>query len=163
MQKVTECLTFSERSYCVFAPQGFVIKCFLIFIVDEVKNFTANNFLQVCVLVTYQKPCIIGQSCTGIYAKGWYSYIEEFRGSEAVDGFCYKFIYEDCRVQGQRFCTRSETSLYYSGLLFGKVSPRIFTVKLVYFIGFPRSSYLVLFTIPLCMILILVCFNKIYS
>ena len=28
-----------------------------------------------------------------------------------------------------------------------------FTVKLVCFIGFPRSSYLVLFTILLCMIL----------
>ena len=163
MQKVTECLTLSERNYCVFAPQGFVIKCFLIFIVNEVKNFAANNLLQVCVLVMYQKPCIIGQSRTRIRAKGWHSYIEEFRGSEAVDGFCYKFIYMDCRVQEQRFCTRSETSLYYSGLLFGKVSPRIFTVKLVYFIGFPRSSYLVLFTIPLCMILILVCFSKVYS
>ena len=43
MQKVTECLIFFERSYCVFAPQGFVTKCFLIFIVDEVKNFAANN------------------------------------------------------------------------------------------------------------------------
>ena len=53
------------------------------------------------------------------------------------------------------FCIRSKTSLYYSELLFGKVSPRVFTVKLVCFIDFPRSSYLVLFTIPLCMILTL--------
>ena len=30
--------------------------------------------------------------------KGWRSYIEEFRGSEAIEGFCCKFIYEDCRV-----------------------------------------------------------------
>ena len=51
------------------------------------------------------------------------------------------------------FCTRFETSLYYNGLLFEKVSPQFFTVKLVCFIGFPGLSYLVLFTFPLCMIL----------
>ena len=43
---------------------------------------------------------------------------------------------------------------YYSELFFGKVSPsKFFTVELVCFIIFPGSSYLVLFTIPLCMIL----------
>ena len=41
--------------------------------------------------------------------------------------------------------------------------PRFFIVKLVFFFGFPESSYVVLFTIPLCMILIFVCFNKVYS
>ena len=87
MQKVTECLILSERSYCVFAPWSFVTKCFLIFIVDEVKNFAANNLPQVGVLVTYWEPCIFGQSHTGIHAKGWCSYIEEFRGSEAVESF----------------------------------------------------------------------------
>ena len=64
------------------------------------------------------------------------------------------------------FSTKSETSLYYSGLLFGKVSPRFFTVKLVCFIGFPGSSYLVLFIFLLHdfdMILMFICFNKFYS
>ena len=126
MQKVTECLILSERSYCVFAPQGFVTKCFLIFIVDEVRNFATNNLLQVGVLVTYWEPCITGLSHIRICAKSWCSYTEEFTGSEVIEGFYCKFIYGDCRVQGQRFCTRSETSLYYSGLLFGKVSPQVF-------------------------------------
>ena len=61
------------------------------------------------------------------------------------------------------FCTRSETSLYYSELLFGKVSTRFFTVKLVCFIGFLGSSYLVLFIFQFHdfdMILMFVCFNK---
>ena len=44
----------------------------------------------------------------------------------------------------------------------GRFCPRFFTVKLVCFIGFPRSSYLVLFIFPLCMILMFVCFNKVY-
>ena len=35
----------------------------------------------------------------------------------------------------------------------GRFSPRYFTMKLVYFIGFPGSSYLVLFNFLLCMIL----------
>ena len=44
--------------------------------------------------------------------------------------------------------------------------PRFFTLKLVCFIGFPRSSYLVLFIFPLHdfdMILMFVYFNKFYS
>ena len=45
----------------------------------------------------------------------------------------------------------------------GKFPPRFFTVKLVCFIGFSGSSYLVLFTIPLYMILMFICFNKVYS
>ena len=39
-------------------------------------------------------------------------------------------------------------------------------MKLVYFIGFPRLSYLVLFIFPqhdFNMILMLVCFNNVYS
>ena len=45
----------------------------------------------------------------------------------------------------------------------GRLSPRFFTMKLVCFIGFLGSSYLVLFTFALCMILIFICFNKVYS
>ena len=48
----------------------------------------------------------------------------------------------------------------------GRFPPRFFTVKLVCFIGFLGSSYLVLFTFPLHnfdMILMFVCFNKFYS
>ena len=49
----------------------------------------------------------------------------------------------------------------------GRFPPRFFTVKLVGFIGFPGSSYLVLFIFSLHlyfdMILKFVCFNKFYS
>ena len=48
----------------------------------------------------------------------------------------------------------------------GRFPPRFFTVKLVYFIGFPGLSYLVLSIFPLHdfdMILMFVCFNKFYS
>ena len=44
--KGDQCLILSERNYCIFAPLGFVTKCFLIFIVDEVKNFAANIFFK---------------------------------------------------------------------------------------------------------------------
>ena len=55
------------------------------------------------------------------------------------------------------------TSVYYFS---GRFPLRFFTVKLVCFIGFPRSSYLVLFIFPLHdfdMIFMFVCFNKFYS
>ena len=45
----------------------------------------------------------------------------------------------------------------------GRFPPKFFTVKLVCFIGFPGSSYLILFIIPLCMILMFVCLSKNYS
>ena len=48
----------------------------------------------------------------------------------------------------------------------GRFPPRFFIVKLVCFIRFPRSSYLVLFIFSLHdfdMILMFVCFNKFYS
>ena len=47
--------------------------------------------------------------------------------------------------------------------LLGRFPPRFFTVKLVCFIGFLGLSYLVVFTFLLYMILMLVCFNKVYS
>ena len=53
MQKVTDALFSLKEATVSFVPQGFVTKCFLIFIVDEVKNFAANNLLRVGVLVTY--------------------------------------------------------------------------------------------------------------
>ena len=46
----------------------------------------------------------------------------------------------------------------------GRFPPRFFTVKLVYFIGFPRLSYLILFIFPLYdfdMILMFVCFLQV--
>ena len=39
-----------------FAPYGFVTKYFLIFIVDEVKNFVANNIFKLLKLVMYWDP-----------------------------------------------------------------------------------------------------------
>ena len=47
MQKVIDALFSLKEAIASFAPQGFVTKCFLIFIVDEVKNFAANNLLLV--------------------------------------------------------------------------------------------------------------------
>lgn len=44
----TKSLIFSMRSYYVYMPWGFVTKYFLIFIVDEVKNFAANNNIWSC-------------------------------------------------------------------------------------------------------------------
>ena len=113
MQKVIDALFSLKEATASFASQGFVTKCFLIFIVDEVKNFTANIFFKlVCQSHTGSRASLVSHVLGSMHQKGWHSYIEEFRGSEVVEGFYYKFIYRDCRVQGQRFCTKSETSFY---------------------------------------------------
>ena len=57
MKNVTNAL-FSLKEATVSLCLGvFVTKCFLIFIVDEVKNFATNNLLQVGELVTYCDLC----------------------------------------------------------------------------------------------------------
>ena len=65
------------------------------------------------------------------------------------------------------FCTRSETSLYYSELLFGKVFPQGFYYETSLFQWF---SWVIIFCLiyfsvvhDFDMILIFVCFNKFYS
>ena len=101
MKKVTDALFSPKRSYYLFVPQGFVTKYFLIFIVDEVKNFAANIFFKlVCQSRTWSCASLVSHVLGSVQQKGWCSYIEEFRGSEAVEGFYCKFIYGDCRVQG---------------------------------------------------------------
>ena len=47
MQKMTDALFSLKEATTSFASQVFVTKCFLIFIVDKVKNFAANNLLLV--------------------------------------------------------------------------------------------------------------------
>ena len=49
MQKVTNALFSLKEVTVSFVPQGFVTKCFLIFIVDEVKNFAANIYFQLVI------------------------------------------------------------------------------------------------------------------
>ena len=153
MQKVTECLIVSERSYCVFTPQGFVTNCFSIFIVDEVKNFAANNHPQVGVLVTYWDPCKKG----GVHI---------LKISEVLKQQKLSAVSSSTRIVE----ARDKSFVLDLKLLFSimncfsrRFPPKFFTVKLVCFIGFPRLSYLLLFNFSLCMILMFVCFNKVFS
>ena len=75
------------RSYYVFTPRFLWPKSFLFFIVDELKNFAANNLPQVGVLVTYWDSCIKRIDCCynispiGYWGKGsivsWYFGIDQ--------------------------------------------------------------------------------------
>ena len=53
MQKI---ILSEKEATAFFAPQGFVTKCFLIFILDEVKNFATNIFFQLVIEVVYWDP-----------------------------------------------------------------------------------------------------------
>ena len=123
MQKVTDALFFLKEATASFA-QGFVAKCFLIFIVDEVKNFAANIFFKlVCQSCTGSRASLVSH-ILGSVQKWWHSYIEEFRGSEAVE--VSTISSSTGIVESRDKCTRSEISLYYSELFFGKVFPQVF-------------------------------------
>ena len=71
MQKNNPCILWLEaeialvhhilcRSYYVFTPRVLWPRSFLIFTIDELKKFVANNLPQVGVLVIYWNLCIIG-------------------------------------------------------------------------------------------------------
>ena len=250
MQKVT------ERNYCVFAPQGFVTKCFLIFIVDEVKNFAANIFFKLVCQSRIGSRASLVSHVLDLCKKGgvhilksskvlkWQKVsavssstrIVEFRDksqcvSHVLDlckkggvhilksskilkrqkvsavssstrivesrdkSQCVSHMLDLCKKGGVHILksskilkqqkvsavsssmriveSRDKSFVLNIKLLFtivdcflGGFPLRFFTVKLVCFIGFPKSSYLVLFIFPLhdfYMILIFVYFNKFYS
>ena len=76
----------------------------------------------------------------GSMQKGWRSYIEEFRGSKAVKGFCCEFIDGIVKFRDKCFVLDVKLLLTIVDCFSGRFPPRFFTVKLVYFVGFPRSS-----------------------
>ena len=83
-----------------------------------------------------------------------HSYIEEFKGSEAVEGFYYKFIYGIVKSRDKSFALDLKLLFVIMDCFLGQVPPlSFFIVKLVCFISFPRSSCFIFFTIPLCMML----------
>ena len=71
----------------------------------------------------YWDPCI----------KGWHSYIEEFRGSEAVEGFAVSSSTGIVESRDKCFVLDLKLLLYYSELLFGKVSPQVFYCETSWF------------------------------
>ena len=117
------------------------------------KNFAGNNHPQVGALVTYWDPCkksdihilksseVMKQEKVSVVSSS--TGIVESRDKSFVLDLKFLFTIVDC--------------------FFGRFPPRFFTVKLICFIGFPRLSYLLLFNFSLCMILMFVCFNKVYS
>ena len=154
MQKVIQCLILSERNYSIFCV--FCNQVLLILIVDEVKNFAANNLLQVAgvshVLGSVQKGGIHILKNSEVLKRQKVSTVSLFMG---IVEFRDKGFVLDLKL----FFTIVNCFLK-------RFPPRFFTVKLVCFIGFPGSSYLVLFIFSLHdfdMILMFIYFNKFYS
>ena len=153
MQNVIDTLFSLKEATASFAPESFVTKCFLIFIIDEVKNFVVSIFFKlVCQSRTRSRASLVSHVLESIQ-KWWRLYIEEFRSSEILEGFYCNFIYGDCRVQGQKFYTRSETSLYYNELLFEKISPQVFYCETSFSHWFSRVIISCLIYFFYCMIL----------
>ena len=166
MQKVTDALFSLKEGTASFALQGFVTKCFLIFIVDKVKNFAANIFFQ---LVIKSRTGIraIGQSCTRIRAsKGSVHILKslEVLKRQKVSTVSSSTGIVESKDKG--FVLDLKLLFTIVNCFSGRFPSRFFTMKLVCFIGFLRSSYLILFIFPLHdfdMILMFVYFNKFYS
>ena len=166
MQKVTDALFSLKEGTASFALQGFVTKCFLIFIVDEVKNFAANNLLK-SVIKSRTRVRLIGQSRIGIRASKGDVHI--LKSSEVLKRQKVSAVSSSTGIVESRdkgFILDLKLLFSIMDCFSGRFPSRFFTVKLVGFIGFPRSSYFVLFIFPLHyfdMILMFVCFNKVYS
>ena len=149
MPKVTECPTLSTRSYCVFTPLGFVTKYFLIFIIDEVKNFAANSFFKlVCQSRIGSRASLVSHVLRSVHKDG----VHILKNSKVLKQQKVSVVSSSIGIVE----FRDKGFVLYLKFLFTIVDcfsrrfpPRFFTVKLVCFIGFPSSSYLVLFNFPL--------------
>ena len=166
MQKVTEYLILSKESYCVFAPQGFVTQCFLIFIVDEVKNFAANIFFKLVTQSRTRSCASLVSHVLGSVQKGGIHILKssevlkrqkvstissstrivEFRDKGFVLNLKLLFIIVDC------FTGRFPQVFYCETSLFDLFSQIIISC-LIYFSNMHDID----------MILMFFCFNKFYS
>ena len=131
--KGDRCLILSEKSYYVFTSQGFVTKCFLIFIVDEVKNFAANNLLKLVI-----KSCTgiraIGQSRTGIHALKGGAYI--LKSSEVLKRQKVSTMSSSARIvesKDKGFVLDLKLLFTIVNYFSGRFLPRFFIVKTSWF------------------------------
>ena len=139
--KGDRCLILSKRSYCVFAPQGFVTKCFSIFFV-EVKNFAANIFFKLVSQPRTGSHASLVSHVLGSVQKGWHSQsLEVLKQQKVSTVSSFTGI-----VESRDKCFVLDLKLLFIivNYFLGRFPLRFFTIKLVCFIGFPRSSYLVL-------------------
>ena len=88
-----------------------------------------------------------------VYQKWWRSYIEEFRGSEAMEVFTVSSSTGNVESRDKGFVLDLKLLFIIVDCLLGRFLSKFFIVKLVCFIGFPGSSYLALFIFFRCMIL----------
>ena len=161
MQKVTNALFSLKEATASFAPQRSVTKCFLIFIVDEVKNFAANIFFKlVCQSHIKSRASLVSHVLKSVQKGGVHilksSKVLKRQKISAVSSF--KGIVES-RDKG--FVLDLKLLFTIVDCFSRRFPPRFFTVKL--FLGYHILSYLFFPLHDFDMILMFVCFNKIYS
>ena len=76
-----------------------------------------------------------------------HSYIGELRSSEAVKVSTVSLSTKIVEFRDKSFVIDLKLLFLIMDCFLGRFPPRFFTRKLVYFINFPSSSYLILFTL----------------
>ena len=162
MQKVTDALFSLKEVTASFTPQSFVMKCFLIFIVDKMKNFATNIFFKlVCQSRTGSRASLVSHVLGSVHQKGGVHILRSLVVLKRQKIFAVSSSTGIVESRDKGFVLDLKLLLTIVDCFSGRFPPRFFTVKLVCFIGFLGLSYFVLITIPLCMILKFVCFNKV--
>ena len=145
MQKVTDALFSLKEATASFTSQGFVTKCFLIFIVDEVKNFAANIFFKlVCQSRTRSHASLVSH-VLGSVQKGGVHILKSLEVLKRQKVFAVSSSMGIVQSKDEGFVLNLKLLFTIMDCFSGRFPPRFFTVKLVCFIGLPGSSYLVLF------------------
>ena len=142
IQKVIDALFSLKEAIASFTPQGFVTKYFLIFIIDEVKNFAANIFFKLVSQLRTGSHASLVSHVLGSVQKGWHSQsLEVLKRQKVSTVSSFTGI-----VESRDKCFVLDLKLLFIivNYFLGRFPLKFFTIKLVCFIGFPRSSYLVL-------------------
>ena len=145
MQKVTDALFSLKEATTPFAPQGFVTKCFLIFIVDEVKNFAANSFFKlVCQSRIGSRASLVSHVLRSVHKDG----VHILKNSKVlkrqkVSAISSSTGIVESRDKGLVLDLKLLSTIV--NFFLGRFSPKFFTVKLVVslvFLGHHILSYL---------------------
>ena len=133
MQKVTDVLFFLKKATTYFAPQGFVTKYFLIFIVDEVKNFAVNIFFKlVCQSHTKSLASLVSH-VLGSVQKGGVHILNSLEVLKWQKVFVVSSSTRIVESRDKGFVLGLKLLFTIMDCFLGRFPSRFFTVKLVFY------------------------------
>ena len=138
MKIVTDALFSLKEATASFAPKGFVTKCFLIFIVDEVKNFVVNIFFKLVSQSRIGSRASLVIHVLGFVQKGGVHILKSLEVLKQQKVSVVRSSTGIVKSRDKGFVLDLKLLFTIVDCFSGRFPPKFFTMKLVCFIGFSQ-------------------------